>query len=84
MHELFFTIVLLYFCNKPIIATPHTIQINGSCDQTFKIDLFLAQVLRSCNHACACNIDVVCTWRYTHVYANTHMSLGMHGFACVS
>ena len=58
MHELLFATVSLYFCNKPIqpiIATPHTIQVNGSRDQTFKIDLFLVQVLRSCNHTLACN-----------------------------
>ena len=54
MYELLFAIVSLYFCNKLIrliIVTPHTIQINGSCDQTFKIDLFLVQALRICNHA---------------------------------
>ena len=57
MHELLFAIVSLYFCNKPIrliIATPHTIQINGSRHQTFKIDLFLVQALKSCNHTCVC------------------------------
>ena len=56
MHKLLFAIVSLYFCNKPIqpiITTPHTIQINGSRDHTFNIDLFLVQVLRSCHHACA-------------------------------
>ena len=43
MHKLLFAIVLLYFCIKLIwhvIATPHTIQINGSRDQTFKIDFY--------------------------------------------
>ena len=58
MLELLLAIVSLYFCNKPIrliIATPHTIQINGSRDQTVEIDLFLVQALISCNHACVCN-----------------------------
>ena len=80
MHELLFAAVSLYFCNKPIrsiIATPHTIQINGSCDQTFKIDLFLVQELRSCTTQVSVIVEVACTWWYTCVHAKTRMSLRM-------
>ena len=35
---------LIFKLIRPIIATPHTIQINDSHDQTFEIDLFLVQV----------------------------------------
>ena len=69
---------LIILCNKPIrsvIATSHTIQINGSCDQTFKIDLFLVQALRSCNHTCTCN-----SW--CCVYMAIHMRVCQDKHVC--
>ena len=82
MHELtlLFAIVSLYFCNKPIrpiIATPHATQINGSCDQTFKIDAVATTHLRVI-------VDVTCTWRYTHTYVcqDTHVLTYAWFFVC--
>ena len=76
-------VVCYCLCNKPIqsiIATFHIIQINGSCDQTFKIDLFLVQVLRSCNHARACN-----SWNCVYMVIHTHVCMPRHTslYVCV-
>ena len=87
MHKLLFAIVSLYICNKPIrpiIAIPHTIKINGSRDQTFKIDLFLYRHLEVVTTHVRVIVEVVYTWRYTHMYAKTRMSLRIRSFACVS
>ena len=83
MHELLLAIVSLYFCNKPIqpiIATPHTIQINGLHDPIYFLYRCLEVVTM---HVCVI-VDVACTQRYTRVYAKTHMSLCMCGFVCFS
>ena len=74
-------IVSLYFCNKPIrpiVATPHTTQINGSRDQIFKVDLFLVQALRICNHTRACN-----SWSCVYMMIHTLICQDMHVFMCV-
>ena len=78
MHKSLFANVSLYFCNKlqTIIATLHTIQINGLHDQTFEIDLFLVQTLRGCNHARVCNGSGC-------VYMAIHTCMPRHACLCV-